>query len=141
MVKLEHKSELPVPELRRASGLEIGISRAVQPNIAARGAVERAEQMEQCALARARRADDGDECATPHFHVDAAQNLQQLPIPAREHAADAFGHEERVHSYRMAVTGSSRAAWVLGYSGARVAITTLAAMTASASRGLLSTGR
>ncbi len=70
--------------------------------------------MEQRALPRSRRADDRDELATPHVHIHAPQDLEQLPIAAREDAPDRFAGEERVHSYRMAVTGSSRAACVLG---------------------------
>ena len=97
--------------------------------------------MQQRALPRAGGADDGDELPPPHFDVDAAQDLEQLPVSAREDPPDGPASEERVHSYRIAVTGSSPAAWMLGYSGARVAITRLAATTATASRGLISTGR
>src|SRR5712671_1625782 len=141
MMKLKHKPELPVPELRRAPRIEVSIARAVEPDVSAGRAVERAEEMQQRALPRSRCPDDRDKFATPDLDVDAPQDLEQLAIASREHASDRSRREQRVHSYRIAFTGSSRAAWVLGYSGARVAITRLAPMTASASSGLLSTGR
>jgi len=94
--------------------------------------------MQQRALPCSRRADDRDELATPHLDIDAAQDLEQLPVAAANTRRIAFAGEERVHSYRMAFTGSSRAACVLGYRGASVAITRLAPMTASASSGLFS---
>src|SRR6267142_1497776 len=140
MMKLKHKSQLSVPEFCRAACIEVGIARPVQPDVAAGRAVECAEQMQQGALPRARRPDDRDELAAPHFDVHAPQDLEHLSVAAREHAPDRLGRQERVHSYRIAVTGSSRAACMLGYNGARVAITTLAASSASATRGLVSSG-
>src|SRR5882724_591552 len=140
-MKLKHKPELPVPEFRRAPRVEVGVPRPVQPDVSIRRSVESAEQVEQRALPGSRRADDCDELAAPHVDIYAPQDLEQLPISAREHAPDRFAREQRVHSYRIAFTGSSRAACVLGYSGASVAITRLAPMTASASSGLLRTGR
>src|SRR5258705_12753496 len=139
MMKLKHKSQPSVPEFCRAACVEVGIARPVQPDVAAGRAVECAEQMQQGALPRPRRPDDRDELAAPHFDVDAPQDLEHLSITAREHAPDRLGRQERVHSYRIAVTGSSPAGCMLGYSGARVAITTLAATTCSAARGVIST--
>src|SRR6267142_5521196 len=97
-MKLEHKSELAVPELRRAAGLEVGIARAVEPDIAGSRAVQRTEQMQQRALPGAGSADDRDELAAPDLDIDAAQDLEHLPIAAREDPADRLGCEERVHS-------------------------------------------
>jgi len=70
--------------------------------------------MEQCALPRSRRPDDRHELAPPHVDVDTVQDLEQLPVAAREHPSDRFARQERVHSYRIAFTGSSRAACILG---------------------------
>src|SRR5205814_2237936 len=134
MMKLKHKPQLSVPEVCRAACVEVGIARPVQPDVAAGRAVECAEQMQQGALPRSRRPDDRDELAAPHFDVDAPQDLEHLSIAAREHAPDRLGRQERVHSYRIAVTGSSRAACPLGYSRARGAVQILAATTASAAR-------
>src|SRR2546425_3935336 len=114
MMKLKHKPELPVPEFRRAPGIEVGIPRPVQPDVSPGRAVERPQQMQQRALPRSRRPDDRDELAASHFDVDASQDLEQLPVAAREHTPDRLAREERVHSYLMAFTGSSRAACILG---------------------------
>src|SRR5206468_5326294 len=98
MMKLEHKAELPVPELRRAARIEIGIARAIQPNVSRRRTVQRPQEVQQRALPSARRADDGDELPASHLDVDAGQDLQQLSVAAREDAPDCPAHEERVHS-------------------------------------------
>src|SRR5437899_9182862 len=45
MMKLKHKPELAVPELRRAPRIEVGIARPVQPDVSGGWAVERAEHM------------------------------------------------------------------------------------------------
>ena len=114
MMKLEHKTELPVPQFRRPARVEIGIARAIQPDVSGRRTVERPEEMEQRAFPCPRGADDRDELPAPHLDVDAGQDLEHLPVAAREDTPDRPAHEERVHSYRIAVTGSSRAAWTLG---------------------------
>src|SRR5213075_750793 len=141
MMKLEHESQFSVPELRRTPGVEVGVTRPIQPDVPGRRTVERAQQMQQGALPRPRRADDRHELAAAHLHVDAPEDLEQMSVAAREHAANRLGRKQRIHSYRIALTGSSRAACELGYSGASVAITRLAPTTTRASRGLLRTGR
>src|SRR6266480_4988276 len=98
MMKLEHKSQLSVPELRRATHVEIGVARAVQPDVSGRRTVECAQEMQQRTLARARRSDDRYELAAPDLHVDATQDLEELPVAAREHPPDRLRHDERVHS-------------------------------------------
>src|SRR5258705_11341192 len=132
MMKLKHKSQLSVPEFCRAACVEVGIARPVQPDVAAGRAVECAEQMQQGALPRARRPDDRDELAAPHFDVHAPQDLEHLSVAAREHAPDRLRRQERGHSYRIAVTGSSRAACILGYNARRVTRPTLAPATLTA---------
>src|SRR5258706_2989900 len=126
MMKLKHKPQLSVPEFCRAACVEIGIARPVQPDVAAGRAVECAEQMQQGALPRSRRTDDRDELAAPHFDIDAPEDLEHLSIAAREHTPDRLGRQERVHSYRIAVTGSSPAACTPGTNGAKCAVTRLA---------------
>src|SRR5262245_11115288 len=141
MMKLEHESQLPVAQVGRAAGVHIRITRAVEPDVAGRRAVERAEHVQERALPRAGRAHDRDELTAAHLDVDPFQDLEQLSVAAGEHLPDRAGHQQRVHSYRIALTGSSLPACTLGYRGANVAITMLAATTASASSGFVITGR
>ncbi len=98
MVELEDESDLPVAELSRGAAIEIGVARAVEPDVAAARRVEGAKQVQQRALPRPGGADDGDELAAPHVEVDAAQHLEGLAVAARVDLPDRPGLEQRVHS-------------------------------------------
>ena len=86
MVELVDEAEMavaPLALLGRVEGREV----AAAEIDAARGRrLEAAEQMQQRALARARRADDGERLAAPDLEVDA---LQHVDVDARR--AAAFG--------------------------------------------------
>src|SRR2546428_2109946 len=141
MMELEDKAQLPVPQLRQGGGVQVGIARAVQPDIAAGGPIQRPEQMQQRALPRPGGAHAGDKLTAVDLELHGAQHLERLPVAARKHLADPPGFEQGGHSQRIAVTGSSRAACIDGYSGASGATTRLAPITSSPPSGSACTGR
>src|SRR5207302_7136406 len=98
-------------------------------------------QVQQRALARPRGAYDRHEFPTMRLHIHAPQHLQRLAVTAHVDLANPPGFEQGAHSYRIAATGSRRAAWTDGYSGAKVATVRLAAITASTSTSCVRTGR
>src|SRR5258705_205391 len=98
MMELEDESHLPVPELGGGAGVEVGVARAVEPDVAAARRVEGAEQVQQGALPRPRGADDGDELPAPHVEIDAAQDLEGLAVAAGVDLPDRPGLEQGVHS-------------------------------------------
>ena len=89
MMKLKHKAQLAISELREGRGIEIGVARAVEPHIPAGRTIQRAEQVEQRALPSARCADDGNELAPMDLELDRAQDLERLAVTAREHLPKA----------------------------------------------------
>src|SRR3989441_13305606 len=141
MVELKDKPQLAVPQLRELVGIQVGVARAIEPDVPGRRAVERAQQVQQRALARSRSAHDRYELSAVHFQLHAAQHLERLPVAAREHLPDRPALQQRAHSYRIAVTGSRRDAGTAGYRGASIAARRLAAITESAPSARIRTGR
>ncbi len=72
---LEDETRLLTPQPRRLAVREATDHVAVEDDLTARGPVQAAEQVEQRALARARRAHEGDELTTSDREGDAAQRL------------------------------------------------------------------
>ena len=66
--------------------------------------IERAEQMEQRALSRAARADDGDHLSPSDLQVDAVEHGDVPPSPPRVRLRQINRLEHR-HSCRIASTG------------------------------------
>src|SRR5262249_4685677 len=71
--ELEDESDLPPPEDRDLVVGHAGDRRATDHDLARRGLIETAEQVEQCALARAARTDHRDEFALRDVEGDRAQ--------------------------------------------------------------------
>src|SRR5256885_13402820 len=132
MMELKDEPQLVVPELGQLVPVQVGVARAVEPNVPARRAVERPEQMQQRTLARAGGAYDRHEFAAVDLQLHAAQHFQRLAVAAREHLADPPAFDQRAHSKRIAVTGSRRDAWTEGGRGATLATRRLAARTGNA---------
>jgi hypothetical protein len=86
---------------------------ASQDDVAPRGTVEGAEDVEQRALAGATRADDGHHLTAPDLKVDAVKHGHEAAIAATV----AFREIVRLdnhHSCRIASTGYSLAACIDG---------------------------
>jgi len=98
MMELKDKPQLTVPQLGLAQLVEVGVAGAVQPHIAARGPIERPEQVQQRALPRPGRAHDRHEFPAMHLHIHAAEHLQRLAVAAHVDLADPPGLEQGAHS-------------------------------------------
>jgi len=98
MMELKDEAQLGVPQLGQGVGVQVGVAGAVEPDIAAGGPVQGAEQMQQRALPGSGRADDGNELAAVHLELHRAQHFERLPVAAGEHLAHAASLEQRGHS-------------------------------------------
>src|SRR5258708_2466054 len=106
----------------------------------ARRIVEAAEQMQQGALSRSARSDDGDDLTSLDRQVQAVEYLDRSAISAAV-GLGQFDRLEDAHSWRMASTGYRLAAWRAGYSVATAAIAMLASTIDTTSKGCVATGR
>ena len=75
MVELKHKSDRSVPERRQLIVAPTVDRLAADHELAARRLVERAEQVQQRALARSARADDRDHLTARDAEIDAVENV------------------------------------------------------------------
>ncbi len=141
VVELEDEADLPIAQVVLLLGGQRLILGTVQRDAAAGRFVEGAEEVQQGALARTARADDGDDLATVHREVHMLQHFQQGAVAAPEHPPDARGFEGHAHSYRIASTGFRLAACHAGYNVATVATVTLARTIMIRSSGSTCTGR
>ena len=98
MMELKDKAQLAVPQLGEGGRVQVGVARAVEPDVSARGPIQRAEQVQQGALPGSRRAHDGDELAAVDLELHGAQHLERLAVAAGEYLADPPGFEQRRHS-------------------------------------------
>src|SRR2546426_8487524 len=99
MVELKDKPQLAVPQLGELVGIQVGVARAVEPDVPARRAVECAQQVQQRALAGSRSAHDRYELSAVHLELHAAQHFERLAVAAREHLPDRPAFQQRAHSY------------------------------------------
>src|SRR4029434_4473998 len=67
-----------------------------KPDLAGRRVVERAEHVQQGALADARLADDDDLLTGVHLQVELAQHLDAMPIAVAIDLREPFGADERL---------------------------------------------
>ena len=107
VMELEDEPDLPVPH-RRELGLGLlAVGAAVETHRAARRRIERAEQVQQRALARSARADDGDELTPAHRQIDPGQDLDRAAVAPLVDLAQTLRLENGAHSWRIASTGVS----------------------------------
>ncbi len=110
MVKLEDEPQAPVAQLVAVLLAQRIVRPAVQDDLARGRRVERAQQVQQRALARPARPDDRHGLAAMHPEVDVIQHLDERPVAASKHLADPASLEDCRHSYRIASTGCRAAA-------------------------------
>ena len=110
MMELEHEADLPVPDGGEGLRALLAEDEAVQPHGSGGRDVERPQQVEQRALARAARADDGHELPASHREIQARQDLDRRPVAAAIDLPKTLRLENRAHSWRIASTGVSPAA-------------------------------
>ena len=113
MMELEHESELQVADQRQLRRRERPVRLAIEPHLARARPIQRAEEMEQRALARAARADDGHELPAGHGQLRARKHLDRIPIAPAEDLASPVASSIAItdpHSCRIASTGVSREA-------------------------------
>src|SRR5262249_36594085 len=126
---------------RQLVGRLVAVGEPVEADYPRRRRVERAEQVEQRALAGPARADDGDELAAGDPEIHPRQHLDRGAVAAGVALAEVLRLEDRAHSWRMASTGVRPEADREGYSVASTAIARLAATTTKTSRTSTCTGR
>ena len=141
MMKLEHESDSPVPELGQAVGVELVVRRAAEPDLPRGGKIQRAEQVEQGALARPALAGHRHKFAGFHREIDASQDFDGAAVAAPVRLAKVARLEDGAHSWRIASTGVSRAAARDGCSVATTATSRLNTTTAPTSTSSTWTGR
>src|SRR5690606_5927946 len=83
---LEHEADAPGAQHRQRVVVEPAHVVAVDQHLAAGGAVQGAGDVQQRALARAGRADDGDELLPPDGEVDAVQGPDAAGVDAGDAA-------------------------------------------------------
>src|SRR5437016_7766086 len=88
MMELTDEPQLAVSVLGELVPIQVGVAGAVEPDVPARRAVERPEEMQQGALARAGRPYDRHEFPAVDLQLHSAQHLQRLAVAAREHLPD-----------------------------------------------------
>ena len=113
-MELEDEAEFPRPQRRECVTAQGAVRGAVEHNLAAAGAVQGPQQVQQRAFPRAARPRDGDHLAPPDGEVHIQQDVQPAYVPGAKPPPQPVGLEERAHSCRIASTGSSRAACVAG---------------------------
>jgi hypothetical protein len=97
-MELEHEADLPVAEPRQRLLIEAVIADAVQLHRSVGRLVERAEDLEQRALARPARADDRHELTAGDLEIHAGQHFDRLAVAPQKDAADAGGFKDGAHS-------------------------------------------
>src|SRR5262245_46917501 len=94
-MELKDEANLTVAYGRQATRAHLGELLAGQANAAAGRQVERADAMQERALAGARSAHDGQELARVDVQIDAAQHLERLPH-VQEGLVQALNQDERL---------------------------------------------
>src|SRR5688572_24136036 len=94
-MKLEDEADLTVAHAGKPRGGHLRQFFAGQPDTAAAGQIERADAMEERALARSRGAHDRQELARVDVEVDAAQDLEGL-AHVEEGFVQVFDEDQRL---------------------------------------------
>src|SRR5690606_22216462 len=115
VMKLKHESDLPVPHRGELLRRQVAVGRSIEAYGAVGRLVQRAEEMQKSALARAARAHYRDELAAGYVEIGARQHVDRLAIAAEIDLAQSFRAENAGHSCRIASTGAKRDAVCDGY--------------------------
>ena len=95
MMELEDKSHFLVPDPRQRRIRQRTQGHAIQHHLAPRRLVERTEQVEQRALARAAGSDHGDHLAAMHIEINAIQYMNGAAVASDVSLREASRLDDR----------------------------------------------
>src|SRR5512146_2382820 len=110
-MKLKHEADPAVPDLGQVLRRLLRVDLPRERDRAGGRRVEGAEEMEEGALPGPAGADDRDELSALDREVDARQDLDRGAVTAAVDLPDTGRFQDGAHSWRIASTGVSRAAW------------------------------